>query len=225
MATVYYKLAGEILTAAEASEAQTAFEEEGTMLAGYEFKHWSSSSSTDQEVTALNPGGAGVTVTGNATYYPVVGIQAFLNLSISGGQISYEWVRQPQVAQVYSNFPGARVLMTSGTSANSYSYDIIATQSNITYSSGGSGSVAQNTSQPNVNFGRITLNSITSASQNYSVAYQKTSDVDGYTYNIKIVAEWVANQTCLQFFVYRVVDGTPTQYATSDFQLYATVFS
>ena len=225
MATVYYKLSGQILTADEASSAETAFEDGGTIPEGYAFKHWSSSSSTDQEVTALNPGGAGVTVTGNATYYPVVGIFDFITFSKSGNNINYSVYdgNNTLTASISLDTPedAWEIRFTGNVMITTYAVHFICAQSGISGQSSTdiSETVAENTSGANVDFGVITFEA--TADYSREKAYRITS-FDGNDYIIRIQESFSIQDvtTYLWCYVYKVVNGTPTFVDRTQYRIY-----
>lgn len=227
MATVYYKVSGQILTADEASSAETAFESGGTIPEGYEFKHWSSSSSSDQEVTALNPGGAGVTVTGNATYYPVVGIFDFITFSKSGNNINYSvYDGNNTLAATDSTVSTSpedvwQIRLAGNVLNNAHGVHIICAQSGISGQSSTdiSGTVAENTSGANVDFGVITLGTSSSYEQSWDKAFRITS-FDGNDYIIRIQARFVQAMTYLWCYVYKVVSGVSTLVDRSQYNIF-----
>lgn len=218
MATIFYKFAGDVLTATDASMAETGFVNGGTIPTGYEFKHWSSSSSSDQEVTALNPGGAGVTVTGNATYYPVIGMSVPLSMTLSGSTFTYNvkaaftrsWTVEPAGGTTHNN--EATINIWDNDVSNPWfdnkQLHVIFVQSTIEevlqehpgvdYSS----TIAQDSSAGNVDFGVITIGGNGSVN-----AYETQSEYDDATYRLKVERQNQTNAE-LYFMVYKQVGSS-----------------
>lgn len=226
--TTYVKLPNELLTAAEAATAADNFEAGGGIPTGYAFRNWSSSSSSNVPVTELEPGGSGVRITSNRSYYPVVGLEAFIDMTKSGSNLNYV-VNSTDNVNALQRFgapsdDNSYTLIDSGYITSPRSIQLIFAQSDVPWSpSGTSGSVAFDASAGNVDFGLITLETNSSGSPEWYAAYQSVSDVDGETYQVKIHAHYESNlsSTYIDFVLYRLEDGNPVLIPTSGTSAYA----
>lgn len=208
MSKTFYKLPGEKLTPEEAAEAQTAFES-NALPSRYEFKHWSHSPTSDDEVTALNPGGAGVSVVQNKTYYPVIGLQSIVKITKSGTTLRYEYTGATFTVAQDANF-GLIVHGTNGYYSGG-TLNIMFIQTDIENS--GSGTVTYNANAGNVDFGVITLPGNSAANPHYVKAYAMTSEIDGAEYTLKLEANYYSSlsQTMIVGTLYKIINGVLTK--------------
>lgn len=183
--TTYTKLPGSMLTPLEAQLAQSTFEDGGGLPSDdYAFAHWSSSPDTDTPVTALEPGGAGITVNSNMEFYPVVDLKSPATLSKSGSNLVYT-----TAAEEMASASDGSITWESDHKAGSPSsdernifIDLAITQSNI--SNNASGTIALNTQAANVRFGLIAIP--VNLMSSVKTAWSKVSEVDGQTYYITL---------------------------------------
>lgn len=212
MATTYYKLSGEILTAAEAQTAASSY----SPPAGYEFKHWSSNPNSDVEVPELNTGGLGVVITSDKTYYPVVEIILYVTLVKVGSTIDYTILDGADYeGEIYSGGitnTSHRVFRIQGI-GSSAAYDIDQGISGDT-----TGSETYDAYSCYCDFGEVTLPSVAGVT-----GYQITSDVDGETYFLKVYASVNGANMDYTIEVYKLIGGVITDITNTSYLFIQTL--
>ena len=213
MSTTFYKLSGELLSANEAETAAQSY----TPPTGYEFKHWSSNANADVEVTELNPGGVGVVITSDKTYYPVVEIISWVSLTKSGNTITYN-IREG--AEQEGTVDSGSLVITSTTHrvfriqgiGNSAAYEIGQSVSQDT--------TGTETYDPNTcycDFGEVHMPVASGVT-----GYQIVSEVDGATYYLKVTTTTTGVHTLTYSIeVYKLIDGVVTN-ITADSYFFTT---
>lgn len=202
MATTYYKLSGELLSAAEAESAAEAY----TPPQGYEFKHWSSNANADVEVPELNPGGLGVVINSDKTYYPVVEIISWVSLIKSGNTINYT-IREG--ADLQGEVIDGQISIPS-TTKRKFRFQGIGQTVGYDIAQGVSqdmtGSESYNANSCYCDFGEVTM-PVSAGTHGFQIV----SDVDGATYYLKVVATVTGVHTLSYVVdVYKNINGVVT---------------